>query len=138
MKLFISHAHADRGFAEQLARMLEAAGHSVWTNKEILPGDNWAAIMAAALDQADALVAVISPEALRSEFVKREWEYALGQEKFKNRLIPVEIKPTAAKPWIFNRLKTLRTPTPEDAGREILDRLGPVSPISRARARASS
>ena len=138
MKFFVSYAHADRGFAERLATTLEDAGQSVWTNREILPGDNWAVMIAKALDEAEAMVAVVSPEAMTSDFVSREWDYALGQEKFENRLIPVEVRPTPGKPWIFNRLKTLRASTPEDAGRQILSRLGLVSRTARARARASS
>jgi hypothetical protein len=119
MKVFISHAHADRRFAARLAKTLEAAGHDVWTEREILPGDNWAAAAATALDQADALVALISPDALQSELVKHEWEYALGQERFRYRLIPVEVRRTDEKPWIFERLKVLPGSDPEATGREI-------------------
>jgi hypothetical protein len=120
MKIFISHVHSDRRFAAGLAKTLEAAGHEVWTDREILPGDNWAAAMGAALEQADALVALISPQALQSEFVKHEWEYALGQERFKSRLIPVEVRHTDDKPWIFEKLKVLTGADPETTGRAIV------------------
>jgi hypothetical protein len=137
MRVFISHAQSDRPFADRLARVLEEAGHRVWTDREILPGDNWASASGTALENAEVVVALISPEAIRSEFVKREWEYALGRESLENRLVPVEVKPTRAKPWIFEKLNVLASSDPEAAGREIVKRFK-TARTSRAGSRASS
>jgi hypothetical protein len=137
MKVFISHAHCDQAFADRLARVLEEAGHRVWRDREILPGDNWGAALGEALTRAEAFVALVSPEATRSEFVTREWEYALGRAKLKNRLVPVEVKRTRCKPWIFERLNTLATSDPEAAGRAIIKRFE-ATPTVRSRSRVST
>jgi hypothetical protein len=137
MKVFISHAHSDQAFADRLARVLEEAGHRVWTDREILPGDNWGAALGAALKSAEGFVALVSPEATRSEFVTREWEYALGREKLKNRLVPVEVKRTRSKPWIFERLNALASSDPEAAGRAIVKRFE-ATPKPRSGSRVST
>jgi|SRR5450432_343967 TIR domain len=138
MKVFISHAQSDRGFARRLAGKLEGAGHQVWADWNVLPGDNWASLAGGAIGKADALIALVSPDALRSDFVKREWEYALGQERFRDSLIPVQLKHTPAKPWIFDRLHPVSGTTPEAVGRAVLARLGARPNPVRARVRASS
>ena len=123
MRVFLSYARADRVFASKLGRELGKAGHEIWTEREILPGDNWAKEIDSALRRADAIVAIVSPEALSSEFVSREWQFALGQEKFQNRLIPVVVKPTEDMPWIFDRLQAVRTSSPQRAASELAERL---------------
>lgn len=123
MSIFISHASEDGVYATRVAKVLRKAGHSVWTAQEILPGDNWASAVGDALAKADALVALISPNAMASEWVKREWQFALGQERFKDRLIPVLIKNLKRLPWILAELHMLHPESPEAAGRQIVERL---------------
>lgn len=138
MNVFISHASADRSYATRIADLLRQAGHSVWTPQEILPGDNWASAVGDALARADALVALISSAALASEAVRREWEFALGQEKFKNRLIPVSIKSVGELPWILGKLQIVRPGSPDAAARAIVERLKPGSTRSPRKSRAAS
>lgn len=53
-RVFLSYAQADRSLAALLARDIAAAGYSVWSDRELLPGDNWAKEIAAALERAVA------------------------------------------------------------------------------------
>ncbi len=110
----------------------------MWADWKVLPGDNWASLAGVALGKADALIALVSPDALRSDFVKREWEYALGQERFRDSLIPVQVKPAADEPWIFGRLQPVRATTPEAVGRAVLNRLEVRQNAPGVRARESS
>ena len=48
------------------------------------------------------MVVLVSPAATESENLKRDLEYALVTKKFRNRLIPVIIRPTSELPWILN------------------------------------
>ncbi len=138
MNVFISHASTDRSYATRIADVLRQAGHSVWTPQDILPGDNWASAVGDALTKADALVALISPAALASEAVTREWEFALGQERFKDRLIPVSIKSVGELPWILGKLQMLRPSSPDAAARAIVERLKSRSTHSPRKSRAAS
>jgi hypothetical protein len=81
---------------------------------------------------------LIFPAALASEAVTREWEFALGQEKFKDRLIPVSIKSVGELPWILGKLQMLRPSSPDAAARAIVERLKSGSTHSPRKSRAAS
>ena len=110
MKVFISHSSKDKDVAKNIAASLERAGFTVWdAENEILPGDNWADMVAKALREAEAMVVLLSHDALQSSWVRREIEFALGDKRFKNRLIPVVVEslenlPDENFPWILKRL----------------------------------
>ena len=115
MKVFISHAHSDERLAHKVAAILEQAGLEVWDAKrEIMPGDNWAQEVSNALQESEAMVVLLTPDAVRSEWVRREmrWniEYALGEVRFRSRLIPVvagdpDVLNTESVPWILRHQK---------------------------------
>ncbi len=116
MKVFISHAQTDDALARKVATVLEAAGLDVSNDKaDILPGDNWADKVAQALRESEAMVVLLTPEALRSHWVRHDIEYALGQKGYHKRLIPV-LATTPEKiaqediPWILRRLNMLELP----------------------------
>ena len=114
MKVFISHAHSDEQFAQKVTVILEQAGLEVWdVTREVMPGDNWAAIMSQALRESQAMVVLLTAHAMRSKWVRSEIEYALGEIRFRSRLIPVVVgDPEALKkedvPWVFRHMKTIR------------------------------
>ena len=75
----------------------------------LLPGDNWAAEVAPAQEKSDAMVVLLTPDAISSPWVRCEMEYALGAERYSNRLIPVAIGdrariPSHDVPWIVRQL----------------------------------
>jgi TIR domain len=113
MKVFISYASKDDALASKLVTSLEEAGLDAWYDKrEILPGDNWAEKISQGLKESNAMVVLITPSALESDTVQRNISYALGDESFSNRLIPVIIGdsndlPKDRMPWILKRLKTV-------------------------------
>ena len=58
--VFISYAREDRPAAQLLARALEAGGRSVWWDREILPGKDFAELIGAELARAKAVVVIWS------------------------------------------------------------------------------
>ena len=113
MKVFISHAYTDDPFARKVAAGLEKVGLEVWdATREILPGDNWADKVARALEESEAMVVLLTPDALRSNWVSWEIQYALGEQRYRNRLISVivgdpEELPEEDIPWILRRLQMI-------------------------------
>ena len=113
MKVFISYSSKDEALATKIVTSLEAAGLDAWYSKrEIMPGDNWAEKIANGLKESNAMVVLITPDALDSDAVQSSISYALSERAFNKRLIPVIVGDSAdfAKdriPWIFNRLKTI-------------------------------
>ena len=113
MKVFISHAYTDDPFVRKVAAGLEKVGLEVWdATREILPGDNWADKVARALEESEAMVVLLTPDALRSNWVSWEIQYALGEQRYRNRLISVivgdpEELPEEDIPWILRRLQMI-------------------------------
>ena len=108
MQIFFSYDSSDLGFAKALAAQLTRRGHSPWiTDLALTPGDKWAHAIDEALRKSKAMVVLLSPESVRSDYLKREVEFALGDSKFEGRVFPVLIRPTKDAPWILRRLKLL-------------------------------
>jgi hypothetical protein len=92
MQVFISYADRDELLARKVTDGLKKAGLKVWyEGYEILPGENWADKIAKALRESDAMVVLLTQDALHSNRVRRDIEYALGVKKYKERLIPVMV-----------------------------------------------
>ena len=82
MKVFLSHAHTDTPLANRVSEALREKGLDVRDPElDLLPGDNWAAEVARALEESQALVVLLTPDAEGSPHVRREMEYALGAKR---------------------------------------------------------
>lgn len=103
MQIFLSYTGSEEAYAKSLASQLEKRGFSVWTDAEVLPGDNPWLQTGKALENSRAMVVLLSPDSVRSENVRREIEYALGDPKYEDRLFPVVVRPTRDIPWILRR-----------------------------------
>jgi len=105
MSVFVSYSLNDQQWARELISHLKEEGVSVRDPlSDLEPRDNWSLKIGKALESANALVLLISPSAMKSEFFQREAEYALSSKRFRNRLIPVIVKDTPEVPWILRHL----------------------------------
>lgn len=136
MKVFISYASQDADMADQLAQALEEEGLEVWdARKEILPGENWAAKTGQGLDESDAMVLLFTPNSLHSASVNSSGSFALGQEQYQDKLVPVTALGLRSDdeqiPWVYKMLNPVEL-TPENSGkeafREIAERLKGAEP----------
>ena len=116
MNVFISHSETDRELAQKLSSALKEAGLSVFDMySDIYPGDNWAEKVSVALEEADAMLVLFTPNSLSSPTVMYEVGYALGHEEFKGRVFPVlatgqgEVS-TRDIPWILNKFQVFQLP----------------------------
>src|SRR5262245_15505475 len=107
-KVFLSYARRDDEPARRIRGELEKGGFEVWDPAvKLTPGDNWALAQGKALEEADAMVVLLSSAGIASDHVQREIDYALGQPRFKGRLIPVVVGPVKQIPWILETLQIL-------------------------------
>jgi hypothetical protein len=130
MNVFISYAPADAELAGRIADVLKASGFQVWDDSQILPGDNWGVRLAQALEEAEAMVVVLTPHSLRSPNVSREVGYALGNKDYKDRVIPViaappDQLPQEDIPWVLNRFQVIHLQD-DDRDKEGLERIAQV------------
>ena len=66
-----------------------------------MPGDNLGHEVARALEESQAMVVLLTPEALHSPWVKWEIECALSGTRYRNRLIPVLVGTPATRRTIY-------------------------------------
>ena len=113
MKVFISHAYTDEPLVKKVAAGLEEVGLEVWdATRDVLPGADWTEEVARALKESKAMVVLLTADALRSSWVRREIEYALGEQNYRKRLIPVLVgDPEELSkediPWILRHLQMI-------------------------------
>ena len=129
MKVFISHSVRDSDLARTISDGLRKEGLEVWLpENEILPGDNWAERVSDALNQCDAMVALLTAGGLETDNVQWEMGFALGNKAYKQRLIPVlvgrQTDPAHLMPWILERFKVIRLPEPEHASEAVREIAG--------------
>lgn len=85
--IFVSYAREDKDFARELSRRLRESDRIPWQDlRNIRAGDYWQDSIDAALRNAEALVVIMSPHAIKSQYVTYEWAFALGAGI---RVIPV-------------------------------------------------
>lgn len=84
--VFISYAHADRPDVEESADLLRAGGVTVFIDvRDIDYGERWKDVLQKALDKCERVMVFWSLAAQASEWVEREWRYALALGK---RIVP--------------------------------------------------
>lgn len=104
-KVFISYAQRDELLARRLAAALEKVGLAAWWAGKTGPGQNSLKAAARALDEADALVWLCSPEWASSPFARYEIELALTGSRFARRVFPIVVRAGADYPWILREFQ---------------------------------
>ena len=113
MQVFLSYSESDREYAGLLSSELSKRGYKVWDSRdELFPGDNWALKIGEALQKSKAMVVLISPDSMKSEWVRSEIQYAIGDQSYEKRMFPVVVKRTSGIPWILRKLNLIDPNTP--------------------------
>jgi hypothetical protein len=86
----MSYSRADVAAAERLARFLEQAGIVVWYDYVLAVGERFDAVIQEQIDTCAALIVILSPRAVRSEWVGREIAYAQYKRK---AVLPLLLEP---------------------------------------------
>jgi hypothetical protein len=125
-RVFLSYAADDRAAAEKLAEGLRGQSLGVWTDALLGPGENYAASVARALEEADAIVVLLTPRSVESEWVRWEIGYALSSKRFESRLIPVVIGDErgawlSKAPWVLKKLHMVTSSTAARASKQVAD-----------------
>lgn len=100
--VFISHDHDDADFAELLKLHLEKHKINGWIDSERLKiGQDWREEIDEGITNSIAVIAIMTPEARKSEYVTYEWAFAWGKGK---NIFPIMLKQTPLHP----RLESLQ------------------------------
>ena len=100
--VFLSYDRDDEVRARPIAALLERAGHSVWWDRQIKGGREFAAEIEAALEAAEKVVVLWSERAVKSPWVRDE--AAAGRDT--GRLVPASLDGTPP-PLGFRQFQTI-------------------------------
>jgi hypothetical protein len=93
VEVFLSHAHEDAALMKRLAKVLRDRGIAVWYSEHHIKGaQKWLDEIGVALDRCDWFVVILTPASVNSKWVKRELTYALNEDRFEGRLVPLLAK----------------------------------------------
>jgi hypothetical protein len=92
-QLFVSYSRADTAFVDQLEHHLRAQGFFPWVDRSALEGGRtWLDDIQAAIDRSAIVLLVVTPDALKSPWVRSEYRYALNRHK---TIIPLLLRTTS-------------------------------------------
>lgn len=94
-RLFISHASEDKDFVKKMANDLRASGINAWIDSwEIKAGDSLIEKIQKGIQESDHMAIVLSPDSVKSEWVKRELNASIIKEleEKTNFIIPIYLK----------------------------------------------
>lgn len=107
---FLSHASQDHAKARRLRKVLTDHDVSVWFSPHHINGaEQWQDEIGEALARCDWFIVALTPAAVRSMWVKRELQYALSQERYQERIIPLLFKKCdyAALSWTLPQYQVI-------------------------------
>lgn len=89
-EVFLSHSNKDRSFVLRLARVLRQHGIPYWYSAVHISGaKQWHDEIGRALGRCSWFLVVLTPDSVRSRWVKRELLFALNEDRYNEKIIPV-------------------------------------------------
>jgi hypothetical protein len=105
-RVFLSYRRADTAVADALLQRLETAGYGVWLDRsDIGGGSRWREAIELALQQADAVIFLVSQPALESDEVYRELARAIELGK---AIVPLRLDPAPLFGWFKEKLGAIQ------------------------------
>ena len=93
IEVFVSHASRDRSIVKRLLKIFKHNKIRYWFSESHIPGaTQWHDEIGRALDRCDWFLLVLTPNAVKSVWVKRELLYVLRQNRYKGRIIPALVR----------------------------------------------
>jgi len=137
-EVFLSHSSVDRSIADEVADLLRRHGIPLWYSPtEIRGAQQWHDEIGDALKRCDWFVVLLSPNSVVSPWVKRELMFALKEQRYADKIIPVLIEPCDPDQlsWTLSALQLVNfTDDFENGGRELLRVWGigyrPINPAN--------
>ncbi|MGH9803191.1 MAG: toll/interleukin-1 receptor domain-containing protein, partial [Blastocatellia bacterium] len=99
LRIFISYSHKDKSLLDELlvhlAPMMRDGMIEVSSDSQISAGESWEDALSARLEEADIILALISPDFLASKFVEIEMTRARQRsDSGEARVIPIVVRPS--------------------------------------------
>lgn len=93
-EIFLSHSSLDQTFVTSIAETLRRHGIPVWYSRtNIVGAQQWHDEIGAALRRCDWFVLILSPSSVKSVWAKREVLYALNDNRYADKIVPLIYQP---------------------------------------------
>ena len=100
----ISYSRSDRETMQKVRGRLESTGLKTWTDESLTPGtSSWTRAIQTAIEDALAVICILSPSSKQSPWVEKEVRYARTQEKL---VFPVIVEGSEANAVPFQLVDT--------------------------------
>lgn len=89
-EVFLSHSSRNRAFVSRLADLL--ARHDIpafFSERHIVGAQEWHDQIGKALRRCDWFLLILSPNSVNSKWVKSELMYALNDDRYRERIVPI-------------------------------------------------
>lgn len=109
-ELFLSHAGNDLQHATALAHVLRRHQVPVWFSRTDIRGSQqWHDEIGEALHRCDWFAVILTPALIESRWAKRELLFALGDDRYDKRIIPLLYAPCAVHriSWVLPQLQMI-------------------------------
>lgn len=119
--VFVSYNRADADFARWLVDHLQSVGHRTWMDDRVPGGEDWREETASAINKAKAVVCALSPDSLKSTWVRRELQFA---DKGGIPILPVVHQAAQLPQWYelqFGNLQRVDLASAGDKRQTLLD-----------------
>jgi TIR domain-containing protein len=91
-EVFLSYSSLDWEFAHKIVDLLRRHGVPVWHGpSSIRGGQQWLDEIGDALERCDWFVILLSPNSMKSKWVRRELVFAFDEDRYDNSIVPVVI-----------------------------------------------
>lgn len=89
-EVFLSHSSQNADFATRLVEVIRRHAVPVWYSPTNITGaQQWHDEIGRALKRCDWFVVILSPASVESMWVKRELLYALQQQRYERKIVPI-------------------------------------------------
>jgi hypothetical protein len=135
--IFISYAHKDSSYLQELQTFLKPYLRKktidIWTDKDIVAGQQWNDLIKAKLNESEIILFLVSPDFLASDYIN-DTEIKSAIENNKIITIPVIIRPVRMELLQINYVQAIPTgaravsdwPSRDNAWNDVLNELEEV------------
>ena len=100
MRLFVSYARVDKPYCIQIVDMLDV--HETWYDQRLYAGQNWWKEILRRLDWCEGFIYLLSPESVKSEYCRREFELA---QSLGRHIFPAIVHPNVDIPQMLKEIQ---------------------------------
>jgi class 3 adenylate cyclase len=92
VRVFVSHSHEDRDFANDLTKQLARCGIETWYSPaNIIPAENYIESIRDGLIKSDWVIVIVSSHSSKSDWVRAEVNTAADDPRFRSRILPIKL-----------------------------------------------